>query len=40
MTRQPGNPATPGSTRKWTHVLTARQHPAAPGTNPEPSTRQ
>ena len=46
-TRQPGNPAAPGnpatrqhpaapgSTRKWTHVLTAWQHPAAPG-----STRQ
>eukprot|EP00964_Phaeocystis_antarctica_P037509 scaffold21421_cov63-Phaeocystis_antarctica.AAC.1 len=46
--RQPGNPAAPdnpatrqhpaapGSTRKWTHVLTARQHPATPG---NPATR-
>ena len=49
-TRQPGNPAAPGnpatrqhpaapgSTRKWTHVLTAWQHPAAPGSNRQPGT--
>ena len=40
-TRQPGNPAAPGSTWKWMHVLTAWQHPAAPGsTRQHPGTRQ
>eukprot|EP00964_Phaeocystis_antarctica_P007010 scaffold3795_cov35-Phaeocystis_antarctica.AAC.1 len=46
-TRQPGNPAAPGSTRQHPKVDTrphslwqsTRQHPAHPGTRQHPATR-